>query len=100
MMIQPCQVVNRSDKGRVWVSAARHYKTPAQAYRGWLTVLNFIRRLEVYSVGRAVHRIVVASGKNPYFHSQFLLVALPSGATSYSPTKPIQFRSIYFADAL
>ena len=23
-----------------------------------------------------------------YFHSQFLFVALPSGATSYSPTRP------------
>ena len=35
-----------------------------------------------------------------YFHSQHLLVALPSGATSYSPAKPIAFRSAYFADAL
>jgi len=35
-----------------------------------------------------------------YFHSQLLLVALPSGATSYSPTKPIVLRSAYFSDVL
>jgi len=33
-----------------------------------------------------------------YFHSQHLLVAVPSGATSYSPTKPIVLRSAYFSD--
>ena len=35
-----------------------------------------------------------------YFHSQHLLTALPSGATSYSPTKPMPFKSAYFADAV